>query len=43
MKLLSTALSHVASTAGQLSEHRDEYPVIAFNLGFVVLGELTSG
>ena len=37
MKLLSTALSHVTSTAGQLSEHRDEYTGIAFNLGFEVL------
>lgn len=37
MKLLSTALSHVASTAGQLSEYHDEYTGIAFNLGFEVL------
>ena len=36
MKLLSTALSHVASTAGQLSEQRDSYTGVAFNLGYEV-------
>lgn len=36
MKLLSTALSHAASTAGQLSEQRDSYTGVAFNLGYEV-------